>query len=104
MKKTLFALLGAAVGIAGLASLDAAHARGDVVAMKEAATPGTIIVRTKERRLYYVTGARRPSATRSASVKRQAMVGNVLHQRQVQPTGLVATGRKFAVTSPTCRT
>ena len=39
MKKTLFALVGAAVGVAGLAGLDAAHARGDVVAMKEAATP-----------------------------------------------------------------
>jgi lipoprotein-anchoring transpeptidase ErfK/SrfK len=56
VKKTLFALLGAAVGVCGLAGLDAAHARGDVVTMKEAVTPGTIIVRTKERRLYYVTG------------------------------------------------
>ena len=54
MKKTLFALVGAAVGIAGLAILDAAHARGDVVAMKEAATPGTIIVHTDERFLYVV--------------------------------------------------
>jgi len=33
-----------------------AHARGDVVTMKEAFTPGTIVVRTSERRLYYVTG------------------------------------------------
>jgi lipoprotein-anchoring transpeptidase ErfK/SrfK len=40
-----------------LATVDAAHARGDVVTMKEAVTPGTIIVRTQERRLYYVTGA-----------------------------------------------
>ena len=50
MKKTLFALLAAAVGAAGLATVDAAHARGDVVTMKEAVTPGTIIVRTQERR------------------------------------------------------
>ena len=57
MKKIVLALLGAAVGIAGLAGLDTAHARGDVVAIKEAVTPGTIIVRTKERRLYYVTRA-----------------------------------------------
>ena len=57
MKKTLFAFLAAAVGAAGLATVDAAHARGDVVTMKEAVTPGTIIVRTQERRLYYVTGA-----------------------------------------------
>jgi lipoprotein-anchoring transpeptidase ErfK/SrfK len=57
VKKILFALVGGAVGIAGLAGLDTAYARGDVVTMKEAVTPGTIIVRTKERRLYYVTGA-----------------------------------------------
>jgi lipoprotein-anchoring transpeptidase ErfK/SrfK len=57
VKKTLFVLLGAAVGVAGLASLDTAYARGDMVTMKEAVTPGTIIVRTKERRLYYITGA-----------------------------------------------
>jgi lipoprotein-anchoring transpeptidase ErfK/SrfK len=57
VKKTLFAILVAAVGAAGLATVDAAHARGDVVTMKEAVTPGTIIVRTQERRLYYVTGA-----------------------------------------------
>jgi lipoprotein-anchoring transpeptidase ErfK/SrfK len=57
VKKTLFAFLAAAVGAAGLTTVDAAHARGDVVTMKEAVTPGTIIVRTQERRLYYVTGA-----------------------------------------------
>jgi lipoprotein-anchoring transpeptidase ErfK/SrfK len=57
VKKIVLALLGAAVGIAGLAGLDTAQARGDVVAIKEAVTPGTIIVRTKERRLYYVTRA-----------------------------------------------
>lgn len=33
-----------------------AEAHGDVVTMKESYTPGTIIVRTAERRLYYVTG------------------------------------------------
>ena len=51
MKKTPFAFLAAAVGAAGLTTVDAAHARGDVVTMKEAVTPGTIIVRTQERRL-----------------------------------------------------
>jgi lipoprotein-anchoring transpeptidase ErfK/SrfK len=55
VKKILFALLAAAVGAAALARVDVAHAR-DVVTMKEAVTPGTIIVRTHERRLYYVTG------------------------------------------------
>jgi len=33
VKKTLFAILAAAVGAAGLATIDAAHARGDVVTM-----------------------------------------------------------------------
>jgi lipoprotein-anchoring transpeptidase ErfK/SrfK len=57
VKKIPFALLMAAASVAGWASVGTAHARGDVVAMKEAVAPGTIIVRTKERRLYYVTGA-----------------------------------------------
>ena len=57
MKKILFALLATAVGAAAFATADAAHASGDVVTIKEAVTPGTIIVRTQERRLYYVTGA-----------------------------------------------
>jgi lipoprotein-anchoring transpeptidase ErfK/SrfK len=57
VKKILCALLLSTAGAAGFASVDAAHAGGDVVAMKEAAAPGTIIVRTKERRLYYVTGS-----------------------------------------------
>jgi lipoprotein-anchoring transpeptidase ErfK/SrfK len=34
----------------------AAHARGETVTMKETFMPGTIVVRTSERRLYYVTG------------------------------------------------
>jgi lipoprotein-anchoring transpeptidase ErfK/SrfK len=55
VKKILFALL-ATVGAASLTSVGAAHASGDVVTIKEAVAPGTIIVRTQERRLYYVTG------------------------------------------------
>ncbi len=35
-----------------------AQARGEAVAMKEIFIPGTIVVRTSERRLYYVTGIR----------------------------------------------
>jgi lipoprotein-anchoring transpeptidase ErfK/SrfK len=34
----------------------AAQARGETVMMKESYMPGTIVVRTGERRLYYVTG------------------------------------------------
>ncbi len=57
VKKILFALLVSSVGATGLATASTAHAQGDVVTMKQSVTPGTIIVRTKERRLYYVTGA-----------------------------------------------
>jgi len=53
--KILLAALLAAVVFAA-APPQTALAHGDVVTMKEAFTPGTIVVRTGERRLYYVTG------------------------------------------------
>jgi lipoprotein-anchoring transpeptidase ErfK/SrfK len=56
VKRILCTLLLSLLGAAGMAAVDSAHARGDFVTMKEAAAPGTIIVRTKERRLYLVTG------------------------------------------------
>jgi lipoprotein-anchoring transpeptidase ErfK/SrfK len=56
VKGILFALLVSTVGATDLATGNAAHAQGDVVTMKETVRPGTIIVRTNERRLYYVTG------------------------------------------------
>jgi lipoprotein-anchoring transpeptidase ErfK/SrfK len=52
--KILLAALVAAVAFPVVARPAQAH--GDVVTMKEAFTPGTIVVRTNERRLYYVTG------------------------------------------------
>jgi lipoprotein-anchoring transpeptidase ErfK/SrfK len=57
VKKILFALLVSTLGAADLSTGGAAHAQGDVVSIRETVTPGTVIVRTKERRLYYVTGA-----------------------------------------------
>jgi lipoprotein-anchoring transpeptidase ErfK/SrfK len=57
VKAILGAVLLSVVGAAGLASADAAHASGAVITMRQAAAPGTIIVRTKERRLYLVTGS-----------------------------------------------
>jgi lipoprotein-anchoring transpeptidase ErfK/SrfK len=56
VKKILFALLVSTVGAIDLATANTAHAQGDVVTLKENVRPGTIIVRTNERRLYYVTG------------------------------------------------
>jgi lipoprotein-anchoring transpeptidase ErfK/SrfK len=54
--KAIFgAFLLSAVAASGLVAVDAAHASGAVVTMRDAAAPGTIIVRTKERRLYLVT-------------------------------------------------
>jgi lipoprotein-anchoring transpeptidase ErfK/SrfK len=56
--KAIFgAVLLSVVGAAGLVRADTAHASGATVAMRQAAAPGTIIVRTKERRLYLVTGS-----------------------------------------------
>jgi lipoprotein-anchoring transpeptidase ErfK/SrfK len=49
------AVLAAVVGSAALAP-KAAQAHGDMVMMREAFQPGTIVVRTAERRLYYVIG------------------------------------------------
>ena len=57
MKTVLFSLLVASVGAtAALTMGNPAYARGDLVTMTKSFTPGTIVVRTNERRLYYVTG------------------------------------------------
>jgi lipoprotein-anchoring transpeptidase ErfK/SrfK len=48
-------ILAAAIGAFALVP-QAAQARGETVTMKETFMPGTIVVRTNERRLYYVTG------------------------------------------------
>jgi lipoprotein-anchoring transpeptidase ErfK/SrfK len=49
------AILAAAIGSFTLVP-QAAHAHGETVAMKETFMPGTIVVRTNERHLYYVIG------------------------------------------------
>ena len=54
-EKILLIALLAAIAFAA-APPHTAQAHGDVVTMNEAFTPGTIVVRTGERRLYYVTG------------------------------------------------
>jgi len=56
VKRLLIALLVSTVGATDLATGNTAHAQGDVVTMNETVRLGTIIVRTNERRLYYVTG------------------------------------------------
>ena len=80
MKKViLFSLLVASVGAtAALTMGNPAHARGDLVTMTRSFAPGTIIVRTNERRLYYVTG-----------------VGQAIRY----PVGVGRAGRQWAGTS-----
>jgi lipoprotein-anchoring transpeptidase ErfK/SrfK len=57
VKKITFALLvSSVISAAALATGNTVCAQGDVVSMKETFVPGTIVVRTNERRLYYVTG------------------------------------------------
>ena len=54
-KILLLAALAAAVGLFALAP-NAAQAHGDLVTVKDGYTPGTIVVRTSERALYYFVG------------------------------------------------
>src|SRR5580700_5918909 len=54
--KILIAAALAAVACSFVFAPRPAEASGDVVTMKETFLPGTIVVRTSERRLYYVTG------------------------------------------------
>ena len=54
--KALLAAFAAVVGAIGFAPR-AAQAHGDIVTIRESFMPGTIVVRTGERRLYYVIGS-----------------------------------------------
>jgi lipoprotein-anchoring transpeptidase ErfK/SrfK len=54
VKRVLFALLTFAIGSTALLTRNTAYARGDLVTMNGSFAPGTMIVRTNERRLYYV--------------------------------------------------
>ena len=92
-------LLSAALAAAVMGSLafapKAAQAHGAMVAALPSVSAGTIVVRTNERRLYYVLGRRasdRLSGRRRP--RRQAVVGHLLHQRQVHPSGLGAAVRR----------
>ena len=70
-----------------------AHARGETVTMKDTFMPGTIVVRTNERRLYYFTGygqaIRYPVGVGRAG---KQWSGTLVHQRQIHPSRLVAAG------------
>jgi lipoprotein-anchoring transpeptidase ErfK/SrfK len=56
MRKTLLVAAAVAAVSTFAYAPRAAQARGETVAMKETFIPGTIVVRTNERALYYVTG------------------------------------------------
>jgi len=53
--KMLFSAVFAAIAVFAVTS-GPAHAHGDIVAVKESYVPGTIVIRTGERRLYYFIG------------------------------------------------
>ena len=59
MKQRLLLLLFLTAVATATATLNTAYANGEAVLTKESFKPGTIVVRTKERALYYVTGAGR---------------------------------------------
>jgi hypothetical protein len=82
-------LLSAAVASATAAFAFAsgpAQASGDIVSVKGSYTPGTIVIRTGERRLYYFVGA--GEAIRRWP-RRHAMVWHGLNQRQIHRAGVV---------------
>src|SRR4051794_1031683 len=54
--RSMAAIPAVAILLAIVATLQPAHARGDVVAFHGDYSPGTVVVRTNERRLYYVMG------------------------------------------------
>ena len=54
-KILLSAAIAALVGLFAFAP-EPAHARGDIVAVKDSYMPGTIVIRTNERALYYFVG------------------------------------------------
>jgi lipoprotein-anchoring transpeptidase ErfK/SrfK len=59
MKERFLPLLFLTAAATATATLNSAYANGEAVLMKESFKAGTIVVRTKERALYYVTGAGR---------------------------------------------
>ena len=93
MKRVVFALLTFAIGATALPTVNTAYARGDVVMMNGSFAPGTIIVRTNERRLYYVTAAgqaiRYPVGIGRAG---RQWGGEVLYHREIYLSRLVTTG------------
>ena len=81
-----------------------AHAHGDMVTMNETFMPGTIVVRTNERRLYFVIGGGQAIAIRSASAGPASNGRELVHRRQIHSPGLVAAGGRQARPSRSCRT
>ena len=100
----MWAALAAIAGAFALAPRPA-HAHGDVVTMSGDFQPGTIVVRTSERHLYYVLGRgeaiRYPVGVGRAG---KQWSGHRADQRQVPPPGLGAAGGKSNTTSRRCRT
>jgi hypothetical protein len=64
-----------------------AQATGDVVSVKDSYMPGTIVIRTGERRLYYFVGA--GEAIRYRWPRRHAVVRHRRHQWKVHRAGVV---------------
>jgi hypothetical protein len=61
-----------------------ALAHGDIVSVKDSYTPGTIVIHTNERRLYYFVGA--------GEAIRYPVVRYRFHRRQVHQAGVAGPG------------
>ena len=89
--KALFAAALAAVVCSLALAPKAAHAHGAMVMMNQTFSPGTIVVRTNERRLYYVLGGGQAIAY-PVGVGRagKQWSGESYIRRHVHPPGMVA--------------
>ena len=108
---TVYRCLAASLAAAALyllaipATITPAAARGDVVAFNGDVSPGTIVVRTNERRLYLVLGQGRALAY-PVGVGRagRQWAGRAVHRQQARSPGVGAAARHQARTSEACRT
>ena len=66
-----------------------AQAHGDIVSVKDSYMPGTIVIHTNERRLYYFVGAGEAIRYPVGVARRHAMVRHCLHRWQVHQAGVV---------------
>ena len=104
MSMRIAVALAATIG-AGILMSTAAEARPEMVGFRGDYSPGTIVVKTNERRLYLILDSRpRDALSGRRRPRRQAVGRHHPDRRQISQPGLVAAARKSSATSRACRT